>query len=120
MRFLTKKDIVTIHERIMISLGHDSALRDEQMLDLVVDFAREYSDIFSVAVYYFTNLSMGLFEQGNKANALACMDIFLSLNGHVLQPDIDALQQIIVLSRVEDERLKELIQRITVPRASMR
>lgn len=87
--FLTKSQVLFIHQDLVEEFGGSHGLRDEGLLASAIEmpqagFGDEYfhKSIFEMAAAYLFHLVKNHpFIDGNKRIGLACADIFLSMNG---------------------------------------
>lgn len=90
--YLTRDDVVAIHERI-----HPAPIRDERLLLSAVD--KPWASYMGIEVYSHVEdkvaaLLIGLsrnhpFVDGNKRTAIGTANVFLRANGHCLVFDSD-------------------------------
>jgi len=91
--FLTKKQVLVLYEHLITKYGGSYGIRDENLLDSSLEapksgYGGEYfhKSIFDkAAAYLFHLVKNHPFIDGNKRIALACADIFLSINGYILE-----------------------------------
>ncbi len=89
-RWLTREIVVVIHAELLAEHGGPPGLRDEGALESALARPQqkhhdESVDVVSLAgVYAFGLCRSHPFVDGNKRIALACLDVFLRLNGYAL------------------------------------
>ena len=104
MKYLTKDQIVKLHQVLIETSGGSSGIRDEGMLDSAVKLPLQTFDdceLFPSILDKATRLAYGLiknhpFVDGNKRIATHAMLIFLSLNGMMLSYEDEELIDIIL------------------------
>jgi death on curing protein len=100
MIFLTKSDIIELHERTIIEHGGSFGLRDEGLLESAILAAENrsyYEDagiIICAATYAFHLIQAHAFIDGNKRIGAIVAEIFLESNGAFLIPENDVMQVI--------------------------
>ena len=90
--FLTKADVLKLHNRQIERFGGTSGVRDEGLLESALaqpqatfDGQFLHSTIYQQAAAYLYHLAKNHpFVDGNKRTAFAAMDTFLRLNGYRL------------------------------------
>jgi len=88
--FLTKADVLKLHNRQIERFGGTSGVRDEGLLESALaqpqatfDGQFLHSTIYQQAAAYLYHLAKNHpFVDGNKRTAFAAMDTFLRLNGY--------------------------------------
>jgi len=88
--FLTKADVLKLHNRQIERFGGTSGVRDEGLLESALaqpqatfDGQFLHSTIYEQAAAYLYHLAKNHpFVDGNKRTAFAAMDTFLRLNGY--------------------------------------
>ncbi len=119
--FLSKADVLKLHNRQIERFGGTSGVRDEGLLESALaqpqatfDGQFLHSTIYEQAVAYLYHLAKNHpFVDGNKRTAFAAMDTFLRLNGYrltltnegcyalVLQAVTDRLDKSAIAARLE-------------------
>ena len=119
--FLTKADVLKLHNRQIERFGGTSGVRDEGLLESALaqpqatfDGQFLHSTIYQQAAAYLYHLAKNHpFVDGNKRTAFAAMDTFLRLNGYrltlmnedsytlVLQAVTDQIDQSAIAARLE-------------------
>lgn len=102
--FLTREDVIHIHEHEVALHGGSLGLRDENMLDSAIampkaGFGDEYlhADLFEMAAAYCFHIVMNHpFVDGNKRAGLASALVFLDLNGYALHMDHPAPYDLVI------------------------
>jgi death on curing protein len=87
--FLTKSQVLFIHQDLVEDFGGSHGLRDEGLLESAIEmpqagFGGEYfhKSLFEMAAAYLFHLVKNHpFIDGNKRIGLACADVFLAMNG---------------------------------------
>lgn len=90
--WLTRDEVLAIHERVIDRFGGETGLRDAGLLESALYRPRTgyYGDLPSMAAALFQSLLMNhAFVDGNKRVAFFATDVFLRLNGWklVVEPD---------------------------------
>lgn len=90
--WLTRDEVLAIHERVIERFGGETGLRDAGLLESALYRPRTgyYGDLPSMAAALFQSLLMNhAFVDGNKRVAFFATDVFLRLNGWklVVEPD---------------------------------
>jgi death-on-curing protein len=102
MEFLTKADVLRLHERTLREHGGPDGVVDESLLDSAVTAPmhrhnRENADLAVCAATYAYDLSQArAFEDGNKRVAAAAAEVFLQLNGGRLVADNDQIFELFI------------------------
>ena len=104
IRFLTLKQVLAIHKRMVIEFGGDASVRDPGLLESAVmmpcaRFEGKYLhvDIPSMAAAYLFHICKNhAFVDGNKRTALATTEVFLLLNGKKLTATNEALEKLMI------------------------
>ena len=102
--FLSLDQVKTIHQRMIDAFGGDAGIRDEGLLDSAVSMPAAqidrtflHQDIPTMAAAYFFHICKNhAFVDGNKRTALATADVFIELNGIVLEANNGALERLTV------------------------
>ena len=85
--------LLAIHDRLLADYGGPAGLRDEALLDSVLERPKqkwryEHADIFTLAAAYAFGLAKNhAFIDGNKRIAFMAAYIFLSRNGYDLEAE---------------------------------
>ncbi|HLD38715.1 MAG TPA: type II toxin-antitoxin system death-on-curing family toxin [archaeon] len=86
VKYLTKEEIIKIHEKIIEETGGTSGLLNEGLLDIVLEQTKISDDIIQKSiVLVFGIIQNHPFVDGNKRTGLECMDIFLDYNNKNFQ-----------------------------------
>jgi death-on-curing protein len=115
MRYVTFGEVLFLHDRLLSTSGGAAGVRDLRALEAAiaqpkVTFGGEdlYPSVIEKAACLCFSLVQGHpFIDGNKRIGHASMEVFLTLNGHVLQADVDEQERTILalasgrLSRAE-------------------
>jgi death-on-curing protein len=102
--FLTREDVLMIHDDQIASFGGTPGLRDEGLLDSALAqpqamFGQQWlhPTIAEQAAAYLYHLAMNHpFVDGNKRTAFAVMDTFLRVNGYRLTLTDDAAYDLVL------------------------
>src|SRR5277367_1020127 len=95
MQFLSKAEVLLLHERSLQEHGGSAGLRDEGLLDsaLMAPLNRQHyegADLATCAATYAYHLTKAhAFVDGNKRVAAAAAEIFVQMNGGRLQATND-------------------------------
>ena len=90
VRHLSVDEVVAIHDRLIEKFGGASGVRDLGLLESALFRPRTgyYRDIAEMATAHFESLLMNHpFVDGNKRVAFFATDVFVRLNGWMLQVD---------------------------------
>lgn len=104
MRFLSKKFVVTYHERLIDLFGGERGVRDHGLLESALaqpqatfDGVWLHADVWEMAAAYPFHLCRNhAFLDGNKRIAAVAMATFLDINGLPLRVDEVELYRVIV------------------------
>ena len=91
VRFLSRDEVLAIHERVIEDFGGANGVRDLGLLESALYRPQSgyYEDLVTMAAALFESLLMNHpFVDGNKRVAFFATDVFLRLNGFRL--DVDA------------------------------
>lgn len=97
MIFLRKSDMLRMHQRSRADFGGADGLRDPGALESALVAAEnrhhyEEADVIACAAAYAFHLSKAhAFIDGNKRVAAAATEVFLVINGYVLDAEDDEL-----------------------------
>lgn len=89
-RHLTLVELLAIHDRLLEEFGGATGVRDGGALESALFRPQTgyYRDVVQEAAALFESLVQNHpFIDGNKRVAFAAADVFLRMNGHVLQVD---------------------------------
>ncbi|HEX8169979.1 MAG TPA: type II toxin-antitoxin system death-on-curing family toxin [Thermoanaerobaculia bacterium] len=103
-RFLTRAEILAIHERQIARYGGSSGIRDVNLLEsaranVEATFGGEFlhETLFAMAAAYLYGICRNHpFIDGNKRTALACALVFVRLNGYRIVADADELYDLVI------------------------
>ncbi|MCR9095718.1 MAG: type II toxin-antitoxin system death-on-curing family toxin [bacterium] len=103
-RYLSLREILTLHERIAAGSGGGIGVRDLGLLESAIAQPRQsfdgqdlYPSILDKAVALgFSLVSNHPFVDGNKRVGHAALEVFLVLNGHELEASVDEQERIIL------------------------
>jgi len=101
-RFLSLKQVLEIHERLVQDFGGDPSIRDQGLLESAVrlpqssfDGALLHKTLSEMGAAYLFHLCMNHpFVDGNKRTALAAAEIFLILNDRELEAENASLHEL--------------------------
>lgn len=104
MKYLTKEDILFIHEEIIATIGGTPGLRDEKLLDSAVNSIKQtmfgkdlYPSLTEKAIVLAEKIIKNHpFVDGNKRTGIAALKIFLDINGIRVDIDEDILYKIAI------------------------
>lgn len=81
VRYLTKEEIIKIHEKLIKETGGTSGVLNEGLLDIVLEQMKISTDLIQKSiVLLFGIIQNHPFVDGNKRTGLECLDIFLDYN----------------------------------------
>ncbi len=118
MIYLSKEQIILLHERLIEAFGGSSGVRSENILDLCVNSIHQtfdgidlYPSIIHKAVHLgFSLVTNHAFIDGNKRIGTHAMLVMLALNGYELDYSnselIDIIMSIASSTKSEDDLLK--------------
>lgn len=92
VQFLTRDEVLAIHDRLIEVFGGASGVRDRGLLESALFRPQTgyYSDLVEMAAALFESLLMNhAFVDGNKRVAFFATDVFLRLNGWKIEVDAD-------------------------------
>lgn len=95
VKFLNKKQVLTLHKSLIEIYGGSYGIRDEGLLDSALEMPRSgfgdeyfHKTIFDKAsAYLFHLVKNHPFIDGNKRIGFGCMDTFLLVNGYRLKEE---------------------------------
>lgn len=97
--YLTVVELLAIHDRMLQDFGGAAGVRDGGALEAALFRPQTgyYVDVVAEAAALFESLIQNHpFVDGNKRTAFAALDVFLRLNGHLLDvDDADAAEFIV-------------------------
>lgn len=91
-RWLTREEVIALHERQLARFGGPSGIREPGMLDSALDrprnkWAYEGADVAMLGAAYAYGIARNHpFVDGNKRAAFVAMMLFLRLNGVLFRP----------------------------------
>lgn len=114
MIFLTREEVLRIHGTLLSLYGGGAGIRDEGTLlsalaqpEASFDGVYLHGDVYDMAAAYAFHVGQGqAFVDGNKRTALACMLVFLELNGSALRADPEELYA--AMMAVAERRLSKV------------
>lgn len=93
--FLRKQEVIDIHAQLILTFGGSEGLRDEGALEsaLAAPEQRAYYEGADIVAYAYHLVKAHAFVDRNKRVAAAVTEIFIELNGSMLQAiDEDLVQ----------------------------
>lgn len=114
-RYLSLREILTLHERIAASSRGGIGVRDLGLLESAIAQPRQsfdgsdlYPSILDKAVALgFSLISNHPFVDGNKRVGHAALEVFLMLNGYELEASVDEQERIILAVAAGDMSREE-------------
>lgn len=106
-KYLTKEEIIKIHDDVIQRTGGTSGIINEGMLDFVLEHMKVPKDIVGQALtLLFGIIERHPFVDGNKRTGLECTDIFLDYNLKNFKiKDIDEAEAVVLsIARGEASR----------------
>lgn len=103
--FLSRDEVLAIHERLVNVFGGPAGVRDHGLLESALFRPQTgyYADLIEMAAALFESLIMNHpFVDGNKRVAFFATDVFLRLNGWRLAVDPDETHRFLI--RLLEER----------------
>jgi death-on-curing protein len=104
MRYLTLAEVMFLHDRILATSGGAAGVRDIRILEAAIaqpkaTFGGE--DLYSTVIAKATALCYSLvqghpFIDGNKRIGHASMAVFLTLNGYIIDADVDEQERLML------------------------
>lgn len=90
--FLSKKQVLRIHDYSISKHGGSPGIRDKGLLESALEMPRSgFGDVYfheslfdKASAYLFHICKNHPFLDGNKRTALGCSEIFLEINGYIL------------------------------------
>jgi death-on-curing protein len=126
MRYLTVREVLDLHERLLRASGGASGLRDfgslvSALIQLQMKF--EGRDLYpslaeKAAALAYSIIMNHPFLDGNKRTGHAAMEVFLMLNGYELRASVDEAEQIILsvaAGQLERARLADWVRKHLAP-----
>ena len=104
MRYLTTSEIIAIYQQVMAQSGGFVGIRDIAALEAAaaqpqatLDGTELYPSLAEkAAAIAFSLIQNHPFIDGNKRIGHAAMEVFLLLNGHEIEADVDEQEQLIL------------------------
>ena len=104
MRYLTLLEVIFLHDRILAASGGASGLRDLRGLESAIAQPKatfDGRDLYPTVIAKATTLCFSLvqghpFIDGNKRIGHASMDVFLMLNGYLLDAEVDEQERVML------------------------
>jgi death on curing protein len=112
VRYLTVAEVIVIHDEVMRRTGYrPEGLRDEGLLESALMRGQaaayyENADLVRQAVVMAVGISQNQpFVDGNKRAALAVLDVFLRVNGHMLNaPPLEIARRLESMTKPDQDR----------------
>jgi death on curing protein len=111
-QYLTLVELLAIHDRLVAEFGGPTGVRDGGAIESALFRPQTgyYRDVIEEAAALFESLLMNHpFIDGNKRTAFAATDVFLRMNGIVLDLDDDDAYEFIVGSLERGQLHRESI-----------
>ena len=104
MRFLTLKELIELHRRLIEQSGGSPGIRDLGLLESALAHPRMMfggEDLYPTVVEKASALGFSLiknhpFVDGNKRAGHAAMEVLLVLNGHEIDAGVDEQERVIL------------------------
>ena len=104
MRYLTLLEVIFLHDRILAASGGAAGVRDLGALEAAIAQPKATfggDDLYPTVIAKATTLCFSLvqghpFIDGNKRVGHAAMDVFLTLNGHLLDAGVDEQERVML------------------------
>ena len=99
VQFLSRDEVLAIHQRLIEVFGGPDGLRDPGLLDSALHRPQTgyYEDLSAMAAAMFVSLLMNHpFVDGNKRVAFFATDVFLRLNGWYIEVDAVAAHETLI------------------------
>jgi death-on-curing protein len=104
MRYLTLKELVELHRRVIEQSGGGAGIRDLGLLEsaraqpqMTFDGEELYPTVVEKAsALGFSLINNHPFVDGNKRVGHAAMEVFLLLNGYEIEADVDEQERLIL------------------------
>jgi death-on-curing protein len=117
MRYLTLPEVIFLHDRILAASGGAAGVRDLRALEAAIGQPKATfggDDLYPTVIAKATTLCFSLvqghpFIDGNKRIGHASMDVFLTLNGYVLDAEVDEQERIMLALASGTLSRKELL-----------
>jgi death-on-curing protein len=115
-RYLSIREVLVLHERIAEQSGGGIGLRDLGLLESALAQPRQSfggADLYSSLIEKAAALGFSLianhpFVDGNKRVGHAAMEIFLVLNGHEIDADVDEQERVVLSVAAGDTTREQL------------
>jgi death-on-curing protein len=116
VNYLSKVEIVAIHETVLEDTGGLNGVRDAGLLDLISEKPKLqlnneeiYKSVAEKAMVYFTLANYQVFNDGNKRTAVSVMTKFLFINGYKLTASNESIKKMVLRTAVKKIKPKEII-----------
>jgi len=113
MIYLTKDELIEIHDHLIKQFGGSSGILAPEKIELCIKAPRRiifgtvvYETVFmKAAALIYEICKLHPFVDGNKRTGYGAADVFLRLNGYILRADKDeAVQKTIAIARCTMDR----------------
>lgn len=116
MRYLSKQEVIYIHDCVIEATGGSHGVRDERLLESICEkpktavFGQEqYGTVWEKAAATVESFAKyHVFVDGNKRIAMAAAARFLYVNGYVLAPRNAELEDFAVMVVEKDLSVKDI------------
>jgi death on curing protein len=103
MRYLTFPEVIFLYDRILAASGGAAGVRDIRVLEAAIAQPKATfggDDLYPTVIAKATTLCFSLvqghpFVDGNKRIGHASMDVFLTLNGYIIDAGVDEQERVI-------------------------
>ncbi len=114
MRYLSKDEILALHQMLLEQSGGTAGIRDEAALDSAIgqpEMSFGGQDLYpnltdKAAALAYSLIQNHPFVDGNKRVGHAAMEVMLTLNGYEIEADVDE-QEALILSVASSELSRE-------------
>ena len=128
MRYLTLTEAMFLHDRVLDASGGAAGVRDLHAFEAALAQPKATfggSDLYPTVIAKAAALCFSLvqghpFIDGNKRIGHASMDVFLRLNGHLLEAEVDEQERVmfaLASSALSREELLDWLEKHTRPLA---
>jgi death on curing protein len=117
-RFLSKENVLRLHEKVVNLYGGSHGVRDEGLLESALaqpetGFGEEcaHKDFFGMAAAYLYHLVQNhAFHDGNKRIGLAAAAVFLDLNGLEVTASSEAFEELVLSTARSEKKKPEIVE----------
>lgn len=123
--WLTRQDVIALHERLLAEHGGAAAIRDENLLNSALARPQNLAaygdpDLFDMAAATMAGIIRNHpFVDGNKRTGFMAGYVFLGVNGHRLtapQPEVVRIIVALAAGELEEAELAAWLRGNTAPR----